>query len=295
MLELELDIESGDAVLSGTLCLPSDAGPFPCVLMLPGSGPLDRNENVDGQCLNIFNTIAHHLADGGFASLRYDKRGCGKSTGEYLPAGYFDFVEDAIACFDSLKRHHYCVTDRIYVLGHSEGSVTAMHLNLRRNDVAGIIQLCPTMDDFGSVLMKQAAHVRDVMGASEAGDPVASQKHLIERVRKGRAQPQEIESHQIGLKWLREVLELDIRQIYAQLDRPLLLIAGEKDVQCDPGNVPGIREITSTPIDIHVVPNLTHLLRFDQEHPSMLRYPELMEKPVELIVLSLISQWLVQH
>jgi pimeloyl-ACP methyl ester carboxylesterase len=270
MQELELEIKAGDAVLSGTLCLPSRGGPFPCVLMLPGSGPLDRDENVESQRLDIFNTIAHQLAQRGFASLRYDKRGCGKSTGAYYQAGYFDFVEDAIACFDSLQRDQRCVSDRIYALGHSEGTVTAMHLSLRRRDVAGIIQLCPTAEDFETALVRQAGHVRDVMcDAPESGDPVASQKALIERVRAMQAQPHEVESHHIGLKWFREVLDLDVRQIYADMDRPMLLIAGAKDV--------------------------THLLRCDEDEPSILRYPELIQKPVEPLVLSLISRWLVQH
>jgi pimeloyl-ACP methyl ester carboxylesterase len=156
MLELELEIEAADAVISGTLCLPSDRGPFPSVLMLPGSGPLDRNENIDGQCLNIFNAIAHHLVEIGFASLRYDKRGCAKSTGEYFQAGYFDFVEDAVACFDRMKRHPLCASDQIYALGHSEGTLTAMHLSLQRHEVAGIIQLCPIAEDFEAALLRQA-------------------------------------------------------------------------------------------------------------------------------------------
>jgi uncharacterized protein len=296
MLELELEIEALGAVLSGTLCLPSDRAPSPCVLMLPGSGPLDRDENMDGQRLNIFNTIARQLAEIGFASLRYDKRGCGKSTGEYIQAGYFDFVEDAVACFDRLKCHPLCVSDQIYALGHSEGTLTAMHLNLQRHDIAGIIQLCPIAEDFESALVRQAEHVRSVMGeVPELGDLVASQKTLIERVRAKKAQPNEVESHQIGLKWFREILEIDLRQIYAKMNRPMLLIAGAKDVQCHPAEVPGIREITSAPVDIYVVPNLTHVLRLDREEPSLLRYPELIENPVEPVVLGLISQWLAQH
>jgi dipeptidyl aminopeptidase/acylaminoacyl peptidase len=135
MLELELEIEAVGALLSGTLCLPSDRGPMPAVLMLPGSGPMDRNENMEGQCLNTFNTFAHQLAEIGFASLRYDKRGCGKSTGEYFQAGYFDFVEDAVACFDRLKCHSLCASDQIYALGHSEGTLTAMHVSLQRHEM----------------------------------------------------------------------------------------------------------------------------------------------------------------
>jgi hypothetical protein len=56
-----------------------------------------------------------------------------------------------------------------------------------------------------------------------------------------------------------------------------------------------IREVTTAPVDIYVVPNLTHVLRFDLEEPSIFRYPELIEKPVEPVVLSLISRWLAQY
>lgn len=133
MLESELEIKAAGGVLAGTLCLPCDVGPFPCVLMLPGSGPLDRDENFEGQRLDIFNTIAHQLAQKDFASLRYD-RGCGRSSGEYYQAGYFDFVEDAIACFDSLKCHPRCMTNRIYALGHSEA-----HSDRAGEDKAGAV------------------------------------------------------------------------------------------------------------------------------------------------------------
>jgi hypothetical protein len=70
----------------------------------------------------------------------------------------------------------------------------------------------------------------------------------------------------------------------------MLLIAGAKDVQCHSAGVPAIREITSAPVEIHVVPNLTHVLRFDQEQPSVLRYPELIQNPIEPLVSSLISR-----
>jgi uncharacterized protein len=294
MLELDVSIQAADAVLSGTLCLPSHEDSFPAVLMLPGSGPLDRNENVEGQRLNIFNTIAHRLAEMGYASLRYDKRGCGLSTGDYFQAGYFDFVEDAIACFDVLKRNPRCLTDRIYALGHSEGALTAMHLSFGRTDVAGIIQLCPSIENIESALLRQASHVREVMGLSVSADPVAAQKKAIERVKNNLAQPEEVERHHIGLKWLREMLGLDLREMYARMDVPMLLIAGAKDVQCDPAEIPSIRNLTSALVEIHVIPHLTHTLRFDLEEPSILHYQALIEKPMEALIASLISQWLAQ-
>ncbi len=101
----------------------------------------------------------------------------------------------------------------MYLLGHSEGTVTAMHVQIKRNDVAGIIQLCPTADSFDQVLIKQAEHIRDVTsGVLEGADLVATQKMLIERVKTGQAHPNEVEIHHIGLKWLREVLSINLKQ-----------------------------------------------------------------------------------
>lgn len=61
MIEKEITIDSYGNRLSGTVCLPEGNGRFPLVLMLHGSGPLDRDENMKGQRLNVFNTIAHYL------------------------------------------------------------------------------------------------------------------------------------------------------------------------------------------------------------------------------------------
>ena len=146
MVEKECSIKSGDAVLKGTACLPKIHGRFPVVLMIHGSGPLDRDENIDGQGLNIFNAIAHHLADNGIASVRYDKRGCGESTGNYYSAGHFDLVEDAVQWFDSLDGFEFCDQKRKYLLGHSEGCIIAPQVNLKRPAVAGMILLAPFIE-----------------------------------------------------------------------------------------------------------------------------------------------------
>src|SRR5688572_15391124 len=119
MLERELQIEAHGNRLSGTFCQPTALGRFPTVLMVHGSGPQDRDENMPGQRLDVFNTIAHHLARAGFASLRYDKRGCGKSSGDYLRAGQADLVADVLAWIDRLRVESSC-SDKLFLLGHSE-------------------------------------------------------------------------------------------------------------------------------------------------------------------------------
>jgi hypothetical protein len=79
--------------LAGTLAWPEGPGPFPTVLLIPGSGPMNRNEEVANH--RPFLVLADALARAGIASLRVDKRGVGLSTGEYAEATSMDFAEDA--------------------------------------------------------------------------------------------------------------------------------------------------------------------------------------------------------
>ena len=154
MIENDITIDSYDNRLSGTACLPEDNRRFPLVLVVHGSGPVDRDENMKGQQLNVFNTIAHYLAREGIASLRYDKRGCGKSSGDYYAAGHSDLVNDAVSWFDALRQCDFVDTDRIFALGHSEGCIIAPQVSLKRPAVAGLILLCPFVDDMESILIK---------------------------------------------------------------------------------------------------------------------------------------------
>ena len=82
------EIQQDALTLRGTLCMPVDNAPTITLLMLAGSGELDRNENGARLQLNIFNEIAHVLAENGIASFRYDKRGCAESDGVYNETGF---------------------------------------------------------------------------------------------------------------------------------------------------------------------------------------------------------------
>ncbi len=84
MQETDVVIQSGATRLAGTFCVPARNGFFPAVLMTHGSGPLDRDENMKGQSLDIFNTIARGL----YHSL------C-KSVMEVVSSGYWSSTTNA--------------------------------------------------------------------------------------------------------------------------------------------------------------------------------------------------------
>src|SRR4029079_12019113 len=105
--------------LAGTLTLPPGDGPFPAVLLLTGSGPENRDEEVFGH--KPFLVIADHLTRAGIAVLRVDDRGVGGSTGNVATSTTADFADDALAGVRFLKAHPRIAPGRIGLLGHSEG------------------------------------------------------------------------------------------------------------------------------------------------------------------------------
>lgn len=125
--------------LAGTLTIPSGQGPFPAAILIAGSGPHDRDENVAGH--RPFLVLADHLTRKGIAVLRYDKRGIGKSTGKYDQATTEDFASDATAALDYLKSRKEINSKRIGLIGHSEGGLIAPMIASRSSDVAWIVLL----------------------------------------------------------------------------------------------------------------------------------------------------------
>ena len=125
--------------LAGTLTLPSGTGPFPAAILIAGSGPQDRDENVAGH--RSFLVLADLLTRKGMAVLRYDKRGIGKSTGNYDQATTEDFASDAEAALNYLKSRKEINARKIGLIGHSEGGLIAPMITSRSSDLGWIVLL----------------------------------------------------------------------------------------------------------------------------------------------------------
>ncbi|MBI1320712.1 MAG: alpha/beta fold hydrolase [Candidatus Hydrogenedens sp.] len=306
MIERPVEIPSGPYRLSGTYCAADSSLPQSIVLMIHGSGPLDRDENFGTQRLDVFNTIAHHLAGAGIASVRYDKRGCGASTGDYHTTGFCDLISDAVRVMDWIRKTYPEVS--LYLLGHSEGCLIAPHAALRRPDIAGLILLCPFVERMESVLMRQAVQIErelarlpgiagtlNRLAARLFGTPTATQRKLIARLRSTKQDTSRVGLRRFPDKWLRELLDVDPESVFRQIDHPMLLIGGAKDVQCLPEDVSRIAALSPAPIESHVLEDLTHLLRCDDGPPSLMGSRRLPDKPIEPAILDLILRWVCKH
>ncbi len=304
MHEKEINIVNKNERLSGTLCLPEETGSFPTVLMIHGSGDLDRDGNSKSLKMNVFNVIAHRLAKNGIASFRYDKRGTGKSEGDFYSTGHFQLIDDAKNCLDYLIENNQCNKKSIFLLGHSEGTIIVPRLAQDSNVVSGIILLCPFIDNLESIMMKQASSIKksagDLSGFEKyyikllfsIFDPVKSQKKLIRKIKVTSKEVVYSMFQKIPAKWVRELISVDPPKVYSSVACSSLIIGGSKDIQCTPNEVKTIEGLIEGNVETHIIENMSHILRLEPDKPSVFNYPKLLKEPIDENMVGLISRWI---
>jgi uncharacterized protein len=305
MRETNVEIANDGLALRGTLTVPDGAAPPPVVLFIHGSGPLDRDENTKGQTLDIFNALAHAFAAEGFASLRYDKRGCGRSQGDYYRTGHHDLVSDALAWTTRLHAGSLGDFGPVFLLGHSEGTLIAAQVAGRSDAVAGLILICPFVQGIETILRQQArraeADIREASGmagvigrllARIVGPPSLVQDKLIARLKATDEPTIRFMMRKLEAKALRELMAVDPVRTYSSVRVATLLLGAEKDVQCDAGDVERIAALLGDKATTHVEKNLTHILRKDDGPPGFLAYARLLKLPIDPCVSRLATAWL---
>lgn len=120
-----------------TLTYPNDQSKFPLVILITGSGQQDRDESIFGH--KPFAVIADYLTKKGFAVLRIDDRGTGKSTGDFHQSTTADFALDVDEHINYAKSLPMIDTNRIGLLGHSEGGIIAPMVAAHNKSVSFII------------------------------------------------------------------------------------------------------------------------------------------------------------
>jgi pimeloyl-ACP methyl ester carboxylesterase len=159
----EVTFANGDISLAGTLTLPEGAGPHPAVVLITGSGPQNRDEEVFG--MRPFRLLADHLTRSGIAVLRYDDRGVGGSTGNVQFATTADFADDVLAGVTLLTSRPDIDAARIGLMGHSEGGIVAPIAANRSTDVAFIVLLAGTAVSGAEIMVAQAKAILEANGA----------------------------------------------------------------------------------------------------------------------------------
>ncbi len=139
--------------LSGTLTYPDFKKTYPAVVLISGSGPQNRDEELLGH--KPFLVLSDYLTKAGFAVLRFDDRGVAKSEGIYSTATTYDFAKDVEAAVDYLKKHPNVDSSKITLIGHSEGGMIAPYIASYRKDLAAIVLMAGPGTSGEQILISQ--------------------------------------------------------------------------------------------------------------------------------------------
>lgn len=152
--------------IAGTFTRPAAMGKYPVVVMISGSGPQNRDEEMAGH--KLFLVLADYFARNGIASLRYDDRGEGASTGEYNNATIYDFAHDVSTAMGYLKKRKDVDPTGIGLLGHSEGGIIAQIVAANNSGVAFVISMAGMGLNGRQLIDQQMAIKQSMAGRSDS-------------------------------------------------------------------------------------------------------------------------------
>jgi uncharacterized protein len=273
--------------------------------MVHGSGAQDRDGNISGFNTQIFKYIAEYLAQQGIASFRYDKRGCGKSEGNFNIAGLSEMVEDACAAIDFISGQSSKIDSKnLYILGHSEGAVLAPEISTKRKNLAGILMLCASLRSFeedgiknAEVLNRDLNNMTGIKGKLArlffyTKDPLQTMTNLRQKVERTKADKMWVAFSRVSTKFYRETFNYDVKYFLKNSTLPILAIGGGKDFQCHPDDTLLISKISPSQSEVHIIADMDHMLRHQSGEPSILSYASSAKIPIVPKVNELIYAWI---
>lgn len=163
--DVKFENEKDGNTLAGTLTLPSETGSYPVVVLISGSGPQNRDEELFGH--KPFLVLADYLTRNGIGVLRYDDRGTAESTGDFNKATTLDLANDAESAVSYLLGRKEVDKTRIGLIGHSEGGIIAPIVAARNENVSFIVLLAGTGVRGDQLLLMQQRAISKASGLPE--------------------------------------------------------------------------------------------------------------------------------
>jgi uncharacterized protein len=317
----EISVSSGSITLAGTFTSPKSGGPFPALLLITGSGPEDRDETVFGH--KPFLILSDYLTRAGFAVLRLDDRGTGKSSGDFKASGMDEFTNDALAAVSWLKDRKDVNRNQIGLIGHSEGGAVAPLAAIRSQDVAFIVLMAGPGIPVDKLMYRQSADIMRAAGAPE--DAVAANAALMKRLfailreepdrakateridqlaAENKAKTPELaamvqsQGRSMILPEFRSLLTYDAAEVLRKVKCPVLAIDGSKDLQVSAGEnlagiAAGLAAGENPDFAIQELPGLNHLFQTTKTG-SVTEYA-LIEETISPRALVIVRDWLLSH
>ncbi len=324
--EVAFDNPKGNDRLAGTLTIPADGKATKIVILITGSGPENRDEEVFNH--RPFLVISDWLTRHGIAVLRYDDRGVAKSTGNYNTATTADFADDAEAAVNYIQSRPDLKNLSIGLMGHSEGGTIAPMVASRNKAVKFLVLLAGPGVPNEQLMIKQAADIARLQGASDeaiklssasnkkvydlliqnTSMPAAQLKPLLDtmmyrdfRSYPGGAFPEsriaEIVKGNAALlaPWYRYFIAMNPADYLTKVQCPVLALDGTLDMQVNAeANLAGIKmnleKAGNKNFEIITLPGLNHL--FQKATTGAVAEYEQIDETIDPIVLDKVTAWI---
>lgn len=242
--------------IDGTVLVPSKIDNPPLVIIIGGSGPTDRNGNQQMMENNSLRYLAEGLYKEGIASFRYDKRILKQMKNRTLNEESIrltDFITDAKASISFFKKGGEF--SKIYVLGHSQGSLVGM---VAAQDIAdGFISIAGAGQSIDDVIVAQlkkqapglAENGRNAFNEMRSNGSTTNYSPGLSSIFRPSIQP-----------FIHSWMAFDPKVEIGKLDIPVMIINGDKDLQVHPSEAELLKNAKPSAV-LHIIPNMNHVLK----------------------------------
>lgn len=240
--------------IDGTLLSPNNVKKPNLAIIIAGSGPTDRDGNQNFLKNNSLKKLAVNLTNNNIATYRYDKRIVKQLKSNNLDKNIiFDhFVTDAKSVIDYFKSTKNF--NKIYVIGHSQGSLVGMLAAKDRAD--GFISLAGAGQSIDQVIIEQVNKT--------APNFTEDTKRIFKTLKEGKTTTDypmalssifNIEIQKFMINWMK----YNPTEVLSTLNIPILVINGTKDLQVSETEAKLLKEANKD-ATLKIIENMNHVL-----------------------------------
>lgn len=326
--EVKIYNKKDEVYLAGTLTTPKSSAIKKAVILVSGSGPQNRDEELFDH--RPFLVLSDHLTRNGIAVLRYDDRGVAGSTGNYAQATTADFANDAEAVIEFLAQHPELGEADLGIIGHSEGGMIAPMVAARNAEVDFIVLLAAPGIPIDELMLMQVRKSAELAGAPAStidlnqkllsgvydylkNNPEATTSEARNTIQKMLKEglkgfPEDLqaeipdvdgfvkkEADPMLSPWFRYFMAFDPVDYLSEVKCPVLAINGDLDVQVSSQeNLAGIEQALKKAgndnVTIKSIKGLNHLFQTAQTG-SAAEYP-VIEETFNQEAMTIVSDWI---
>ena len=276
----EVILETSTGNIYGAITIPKHVFNSPLVIIIADSGPIDRDCNSPlGLQTNAYKMLAESLANNGIATLRFDKRGVGKSKSAVKSESELRFetyIDDVVAWISLLKADPRIAN--IILLGHGEGSLIGM-IAAEQAKAAAFISIAGVGRPADKILQEQLRNLtpplldesNNILDSLKAGKTVPDVNPALFSYYRPSVQP-----------YLISWMKYDPAKEISKLKVPILIIQGDADLQVTAQDAIMLSE-SKPSATLLFLENMNHVLKVSeadiQKNLGTYKNPDLPLKP----------------